>query len=601
MFQSFETTADPARGTARLAALRREMQSEGLDAFLIPRADAHQGEYVADCDARLEWLTGFTGSAGFCIALADVAGVFVDGRYRNQVRSQVDLDAYTPVDWPETKPGPWLAERLTTGAKVGFDPWLHTQSEIAALARALEPKGVELHTTENLVDRIWSERPAPPASTPVAHPVEFAGKSASEKRDEIAGVLREAGQKAAVLTLPDSIAWLLNIRANDIPRIPVMQGFAIIDDASRVTVFTTPDRPMGIAETLGPDVSFTDVAGFANALAALTGPVRLDKGTAPVAVSQILSEAGVDVAWESDPCILPKARKTEAEIAGAREAHLRDAAAMIEFLTWFDATVPHGGITEIDLVTELEAQRRATNHLRDISFDTIAGSGPNGAIIHYRVTAKTNRKLAPGDVVVLDSGGQYPDGTTDITRTLPVGDVGEEEREAFTRVLKGMIAVSRTLFPKGVAGAHLDALARFPLWTAGMDYSHGTGHGVGSYLSVHEGPQRLSRTSDLPLEPGMILSNEPGYYRDGAFGIRIENLIVVRENTDHPGVDGGREFYDFETLTYVPIDRRMILTDMLDRAERHWIDAYHKSCLSLLSGRISAPARLWLTQACAPL
>ncbi|MEC7761815.1 MAG: aminopeptidase P family protein [Pseudomonadota bacterium] len=600
MFQTFETTADPSKGAARLERLRAEMTADGLDGFFIPRADAYQGEYVADCDARLAWLTGFTGSAGFCIALGDQAGVFVDGRYRNQVRGQVDLSAYTPVDWPEVKPGVWLGERLSGGAKVGFDPWLHTAGEIEAIEKALRGKGVEMVQTDNLVDRIWADRPAPPATPIFDQPIEYAGKTTVEKLAALVETLKAEGQQAAVLSAPDSICWLLNIRGADIPRVPVMQGFAIVTDEGRCLVFTEPTRPLDGIAPFGDEVAFADIADFAEALSELTGPVRVDKSTAPIAVSRILTAEGIDVDWGQDPCALPKARKNSAELEGARTAHLRDAAALVEFLTWYDATAPLGGLTEIDLVTELETQRRATNELRDISFDTICGSGPNGAIMHYRVTRDTNRSLETGDLVVLDSGAQYMDGTTDITRTLPVGDVGDEERAAFTRVLKGMIAISRARFPRGVAGAHLDALARYPLWLAHQDFNHGTGHGVGSYLSVHEGPQRLSRVSDIPFEPGMILSNEPGYYRDGAFGIRIENLIAVTEVKALPGGDD-RDFLAFETLTYVPIDRRLILTDMLDAGERAWLDAYHKTCLEKLSGRISAPAHLWLTKACAPL
>lgn len=600
MFQTFETSADPTKGAARLERLRGEIAAEGLDGFFVPRADAYQGEYVADCDARLAWLTGFTGSAGFCIALTDEAGVFVDGRYRNQVRGQVDLSAYTPVDWPETKPGVWLAEKLNDGAKVGFDPWLHTAGEIEAIEKALRGTGIEMVQTDNLVDRIWEDRPAPPAAPIHDQPIEFAGKTTVEKLAAVVEVLKQDGQQAAVLSAPDSICWLLNIRGADIPRVPVMQGFAIVTEDGRCLVFSEPGRPLDGIAPFGDDVAFADIADFAEALCDLVGPVRVDKATAPIAVSRILEAEGIAVDWGQDPCALPKARKNAAELEGARVAHLRDATALVEFLTWFDATAPLGGLTEIDLVTELESQRRATNELRDISFDTICGSGPNGAIMHYRVTRETNRTLETGDLIVLDSGAQYMDGTTDITRTLPVGDVADEERAAFTRVLKGMIAISRARFPRGVAGAHLDALARYPLWLAHQDFNHGTGHGVGSYLSVHEGPQRLSRVSDVPFEPGMILSNEPGYYRDGAFGIRIENLIVVSEVAPLPGGDD-RDFLAFETLTYVPIDRRLILTEMLDTGERAWLDAYHKTCLDKLSGRVSAPARLWLTKACAPL
>lgn len=600
MFQTFETTADPTKGAARLERLRGEIAAEGLDGFFVPRADAYQGEYVADCDARLAWLTGFTGSAGFCIALTDEAGVFVDGRYRNQVRGQVDLSAYSPVDWPETKPGVWLAEKLNDGAKVGFDPWLHTAGEIEAIEKALRGTGINMVQTDNLVDRIWEDRPAPPAAPIHDQPIEFAGKTTVEKLAAVVEELKQHGQQAAVLSAPDSICWLLNIRGADIPRVPVMQGFAIVTEDGRCLVFSEPGRPLDGIAPFGDDVAFADIAEFAEALCDLVGPVRVDKATAPIAVSRILDAEGIAVDWGQDPCALPKARKNAAELEGARVAHLRDATALVEFLTWFDATAPLGRLTEIDLVTELESQRRATNELRDISFDTICGSGPNGAIMHYRVTRETNRTLETGDLIVLDSGAQYMDGTTDITRTLPVGDVADEERAAFTRVLKGMIAISRARFPRGVAGAHLDALARYPLWLAHQDFNHGTGHGVGSYLSVHEGPQRLSRVSDVPFEPGMILSNEPGYYRDGAFGIRIENLIVVSEVAPLPGGDD-RDFLAFETLTYVPIDRRLILTEMLDTGERAWLDAYHKTCLDKLSGRVSAPARLWLTKACAPL
>ncbi|GKY88535.1 aminopeptidase P family protein [Sinisalibacter aestuarii] len=601
MFQDFETTADPTTGPARLKALRAALAEAGLDGFFVPRADAHQGEYVADADKRLAWLTGFTGSAGFCLALAKVAGVFIDGRYRNQVRAQVDLRAYTPVHWPETQPGPWLKEHLPGGGRIGFDPWLHTRGEIEKIEADLKGSAIALVPAENLVDRLWQDRPAAPQGQVRVQPVEFAGRSHGEKRAELAAALRDSGEKAAVLTLSDSIAWLLNIRGDDIPHIPVVQGFAVLHDDARVDFYTHPARPVGIGEHFGPEVSLYPDAAFEEALVELEGPVRVDKATAPYAVSRILDIAGIEVSWGQDPCIMPKARKNATELAGAREAHLRDAGAVVEFLTWFDATARRGGITEIDLVVELEAQRRATNSLRDISFETIAGTGPNGAIMHYRVTRETNRKLSRGEIVVLDSGGQYDDGTTDITRTLPVGDIGEEERRAFTRVLRGMIAISRARFPKGLAGRDLDALARYPLWLAGQDFNHGTGHGVGSYLSVHEGPQRLSRVSDVPLEPGMILSNEPGYYRDGAFGIRIENLIAVRAEPVPEGGDDEREMYGFETLTFVPIDTRLVVADMLSADERAWLNAYHAEVLAKVAPRISSAAREWLATACAPI
>ena len=600
MFQSFETTADPGQGPERLARLRAVMARDGLSGFFIPRADAHQGEYVADCDARLAWLTGFTGSAGFCLALSDVAGVFVDGRYRTQVKAQVDTQAFTPVPWPETEPADWLREKLPEGARVGFDPWLHTRGAIEKIEATLAGSGIELVASENLVDEIWADRPAPPRGAVRPQPEGLAGRGHGDKRSELAGQLRAAGQRAAVLTLSDSIAWLLNIRGDDIPHIPVVQGFAILHDDGRVALFTHPARPAGIGDHLGPEVWLYPESAFEAALLELDGPVRVDKASAPDAVARILEAGGVEIAWGDDPCILPKARKNAAEIEGARAAHLRDGAAMVEFLAWYDATAHRGGLTEIDLVVELEAQRRATGALRDISFETISGSGPHGAVMHYRVTRETDRTLVPGDLVVLDSGGQYDDGTTDITRTLPVGEVGRAEREAFTRVLQGMIAISRVRFPRGVAGRDLDALARYPLWLAHCDYDHGTGHGVGSYLSVHEGPQRLSRLSEVALEPGMILSNEPGYYREGAFGIRIENLVAVRE-AERPEGGDARDMLAFETLTFVPIDRRLVLPGMLSAGERDWLDTYHAEVREKLSPRLSPPARAWLKAACAPI
>jgi len=590
MFQSFEVTSTPEKGPQRLTLLREEIAREGLDGFLVPRADAHQGEYVAPCDARLAWLTGFTGSAGFCAALMDQAGVFVDGRYRTQVKSQVDLAHFTPVDWPETTLADWLRQALPDGGKVGFDPWLHTKGEMDKLADC----GVKLVAVDNLVDRIWADHPPRPSGKIMEYPVEFAGETAEAKRKRIAANIKDGGADAAILTLPDSICWLLNIRGSDIERNPVVQGFAILHADGRVDLFTDPAKAKGLALDVQPWEAFEP------ALKALQGIVRVDPDTAPVAVSDILHAAGIEVQAKADPCILPKARKNTAEIAGTRAAHLRDGVAMVNFLAWLDDTAPKGGLTEIDVVKKLEGLRRDTNALRDISFETICGAGPNGAIIHYRVTKETNRAIRKGELLLVDSGGQYLDGTTDITRTIAVGDVGGEEKACFTRVLQGMIALSRVRFPKGLAGRDLDALARYPLWLAGQDYNHGTGHGVGTYLSVHEGPQRISKVSDVPLEAGMILSNEPGYYREGAFGIRIENLIVVQPAPALQGADD-RDMMAFETLTYVPIDKRLIKAEMLSGGERDWLNAYHAQTLDMLSPLVTGETLDWLTRACTPL
>lgn len=598
MFQSFAVTARPEQGPPRLAALRAKLAAEGLAGFIVPRADVHQGEYVAPHDERLGWLTGFTGSAGFCIVLPQVAGVFIDGRYRVQVKGQVDLAHYTPVPWPEVKPGDWLRENLTAGV-VGFDPWLHTRDEIGKIEAALAGTGVTLKPVANMVDAIWPDQPAPPCGKVVVHPLDYAGESSADKRTRLAADLARAGQAACAITLPDSISWLFNIRGSDVARNPVVHGFAILKADGAVTLFIDPAKLSDEVRAHLGDAALALPGDFAGALKTLAGQVRVDAATAPLAVWRILEAAGVAAVAGQDPCLLPKARKNAAEIAGMRAAHLRDAAAMVEFLCWLDANAP-GDLTEADVVTALEGYRRATNSLREISFETICGSGPHGAIMHYRVTEETNRALAEGELLVVDSGGQYPDGTTDITRTVALGEPPAEARAAFTRVLQGMIAISRARWPRGLAGRDLDGFARYHLWLAGQDFDHGTGHGVGAYLSVHEGPQRLSRISDVPLEVGMILSNEPGYYREGAFGIRIENLVVVEYAPELPGADP-RPMFSFETLTWVPVDRRLIDADALSRAERDWLNAYHANVRDRIGPRVSDAARAWLMATTAPI
>lgn len=598
MFQSFTAPTSPEQGPPRLAALRKQIKDNGLHGFLVPRADAFQGEYVAPCDERLAWLTGFTGSAGFCAVLDEIAGVFIDGRYRLQVLDQVAED-FTPVHWPEVSLSSWLMDQGCAGKAIGFDPWLHTVKEIAALREAAPL--IEFKPTKNLVDVIWTDRPARPSAKFFAHPIEFSGQSHEDKITELSAVLEKQGQACAVITLPDAIAWLLNIRGNDIEKNPVPQSFALLHSNGTAELFAPEGKTDDILGHLGPKVSVRPMDDFLSAVAALEGSVRIDPKSCPERVLTALTCAGRVVVKAPDLCELPKARKNPVEIAGTREAHLRDGAAMVRFLAWLDAEAHKGGVTEIDVVKTLEGFRRDTNALCDISFDTIAGTGPNGAVIHYRVTEGTNRTLSTGDLIVVDSGGQYLDGTTDITRTIAIGAAGADERRCYTRVLQGMIAISRARFPVGVAGQHIDALARFALWSDGLDFDHGTGHGVGSYLCVHEGPQRISRLSDVPLEPGMILSNEPGYYRAGAFGIRIENLIVVKEAETLVGGDAHRKQLNFETLTYVPLDRRLIDAGLLSNDEKDWIDGYHAATLRLIGPRVDGEAKHWLERACAPL
>ncbi|QDY69442.1 aminopeptidase P family protein [Qingshengfaniella alkalisoli] len=598
MFQSFETTSHPELGAARLNALRAQMKAQELDGFLIPRADAFRGEVVAPHDERLSWLTGFTGSAGFAAVLADKAGVFIDGRYTVQVRGQVDLEVYTPVNWPATKLQDWLRENATDGAVIGFDPWLHTRSEITQVSDALTDRKITFQPTGNLVDVIWDDQPKPPMAPVTSYPDEFAGRSSADKRAQIAGDMVEAGQSAVIITLPESIAWLLNIRGADITRTPFAHAFAILHADTSVDLFIAPQKLGGVE--FPEDVRPAPFEHFAEALGTLSGKVLIDKSSAPFAVSEGLEQANVEVVEGTDPCALPRACKTEAEIAGSRAAHRRDAIAMVEFLAWLDEEAPKGTLTEIDVATTLEGYRRATNQLKDISFETIAGSGPNAAMAHYRVTEQSNRTIRNGELLLVDSGGQYLDGTTDITRTVTVGEPTDLHRRCFTLVLKGMIAVSRARWPEGLAGRDLDPLARYPLWLAGLDYDHGTGHGVGAYLSVHEGPQRISRTGEQALEPGMILSNEPGYYREGDFGIRTENLLCVTEAPALTGADD-RRMLSFETLTFVPIDRRLIDTKLLDDDERNWLDSYHRQTRDRLIDHVSEMARTWLLQATEPL
>lgn len=594
MFQSFETEFSGATGPERLGKLRAAMARIGVDGFIVPRTDMFQGEYVAPGDERLAWLTGFSGSAGFAVAMGETAAIFVDGRYRIQVRQQVD-PVFEPVDWPETTLAQWIADRAA-GQVIAYDPWLHTVDEIAKLAQS----GAELRPVANLIDPLWQDRPAAPTALFFAQPDELAGESAASKRHRLAEGLKSKGQRAAVITLTDSVAWLLNIRGADIAHNPVPQAYAILHDDGRCDLFCRPEKTAEIADHLGAEVTVHGFDRLTEVLGQLPGPVRIDPSSCPQVVAQALTAAGVTTVEGQDPCVLPKAIKNPVELDGMRAAHRRDAIAMCRFLAWM-AQVATTGITEIDVVERLEQFRRDTNALREISFDTISGTGPNGAVIHYRVTHDSNRTLADGDLIVVDSGGQYVDGTTDITRTLAVGTVGEEERRCYTQVLRGVIAISRARFPVGVAGAHLDALARQFLWADGLDYDHGTGHGVGAYLCVHEGPQRISRLSTLPLEPGMILSNEPGYYRPGAFGIRIENLIAVCEAPALPGGDAHRKYLGFETLTWVPLDRRLIDAGLMSRDEVAWVDEYHRIVLDKLVPDLDAVTQQWVTAACAPL
>ena len=602
MFQSFDLPDHTAQGPARLARLREELRAGGLDGFLAPRADAHQGENVAPCDERLAWLTGFTGSAGLCIALMARAAVFVDGRYTLQARAQVDADAFEIVSILDATPEQWLAEALPKGATLALDPMLHTAAAVETFRAAAERAGGRLRLLDaNPLDAAWDDRPPPPTSAIYPHPVALAGEDAAAKRARVGALVAQAGAAAVALSLPDSIAWLLNIRADDVARLPAPLAFALLYADGRARLFAHPDKVDGATQAhLGDAVTVEDEAAFGPALDALKGQaVLVDRDSAPAWVSLRLEAAGATVVWGRDPCILPKAIKNAVELAGARAAHLRDGAAMAAFLCWLALEAPKGALTEIAAVRKLESLRAAGGALRDIAFETICGAGAHGAIVHYRVSRQSDRAIRPSELLLVDSGGQYLDGTTDITRTVAIGAPEPEARRLFTLVLKGMIAVSTARFPARTSGRELDPLARAALWRAGYDYDHGTGHGVGSYLSVHEGPQSLSRRGAEPLAPGMILSNEPGCYLEGRFGIRIENLIVVTPPA--PVAGGARAMLGFETLTLAPIDRALIDPALLTADERAWLNAYHARVLAEIAPLVAPEVAAWLAGACAPI
>ena len=608
MFQSFDLKGGSEGTAERVVALRAALRQANADGFLVPRADAHQGETVAPCDERLAFLTGFTGSAGLAIVLIERAAIFVDGRYTLQAANQVDTELFEIVPLHEVPPAAWIETALGAGQALAYDPWLHGHAEIKRLEAAAEIAGARMMPLErNLVDAIWGDRPPPPMGAVRIHPTEIAGEDPAARRRRIGKRIAEAGAEAAVLTQPDSLAWLLNIRGSDLARSPVALGFGIVGADGTVGLYMEPDKLDGpVMAHLGNEVSVAPQEAFAQGLAAHGGKsVLIDRATCPLWVADRLGKAEAEIVWGEDPCLKPKAVKNDAELDGMRAAHRRDGAAMVRFLHWLDTAMVAGeALTEIDVVTALEGFRAASPLMVDISFDTICGAGPNGAIVHYRVNRQTNRAVEPGELLLIDSGAQYQDGTTDITRTLAIGSPRQDARRPFTLVLKGMIAVSQARWPKGVAGRDLDVLARSALWHAGLDYDHGTGHGVGAYLNVHEGPQRLSRKGgDVALEPGMILSNEPGYYRTGAFGIRIENLVAVTEAKLPQG--GEREMLGYETLTLSPIDKRLIDPDLLVADEVTWLDRYHARVRSEIGAELDASADrevlVWLDESCAPL
>lgn len=608
MFQTFDSAGDPAVGKPRVALLRQWLSDNGLDGFIVPRADEHQGEYVADRSARLKWLTGFSGSAGVAIVLRDRAFVFVDGRYTLQVRGEVDLGIFSIESLVDNPPAVWLRDHLGKGARLGFDPWLHTIGEVEALQASADKIGAVLVPLDrNPIDIIWKDQPGAPVTPVELHPIGFAGELAKDKLARLATAIGKEGATHAVLTDPSSIAWAFNIRGGDVPHTPLALGFAILAaDGAHQLFMDSRKFSRQVAAYLTQLADPHEPGEFEAAIAALAksgAKIALDPVLAADRLRMLVEDNGGTVIAAPDPARIPRATKNQAEINGSRAAHRRDGAAVAKLLCWLDRQKP-GSLDEIAVVTRLEETRRQTGEetqmpLRDVSFDTISGAGPNGAIMHYRVSRATSRKLRAGELFLLDSGAQYQDGTTDITRTVPIGQPTEEMRERFTLVLKGMIGISTLRFPAGTRGSEIDAVARMALWKHGCDFAHGTGHGVGSYLAVHEGPQRIARTGTEKLLEGMMLSNEPGYYKEGAYGIRIENLILV---TPAEQIEGGDiAMHAFETLTLAPIDVRLVRSDLLTRDELHWLDAYHARVVAEIGPMLDGETLAWLEKATAPL
>ena len=602
-FQTFEEPESGVALTARLAAFRAELARRKLTGFVIPRADQQQNEYVAPSEERLAWLTGFTGSAGMAIVLVHEAAVFVDGRYTLQAAKQVDARAWKVESLIDPTPESWLTQHLVAGDRLGFDPWLHTSAAAERLQTACAKAGAELVAVDsNPLDSVWTERPAPPLGPVAIHGTPFSGEAEGEKLKRIVAEIDRLGVDALVLSDSHAVAWTFNIRGADVSHTPLPLSYALVPKAGRPTIFidhrklsnSTRDHLEQSADVAEPEA----LTPALTALAQRGASIALDSATAADALNRLINGAGGKVVRGSDPVALLKACKNPTEIEGTRNAHRRDAVALARFLAWIDREAPSGALTEIDTVEALETFRRETGALKDVSFPTIAGTGPNGAIVHYRVTRNTNRRIAVGDLLLIDSGAQYQDGTTDVTRTIAIGTPTAEMRDRFTRVLRGHIAIARAVFPDGTTGAQLDTLARQFLWQAGLDFEHGTGHGVGSYLSVHEGPARISKLGTAPLRRGMILSNEPGYYKTDAFGIRIENLELV-VGTEPAGAE--KPINAFETLTLAPIDRRLIDPTMLSVDERDWLNAYHARVRHEVRPHLDEATKAWLDAATAAL
>ena len=604
MRQTFDETTDPSFGPLHAPLIRKAMAEQGLDGFLVPHEDEHQNEYLPAANDRLAWATGFTGSAGAAVILKERAAIFVDGRYTLQVRDQVDQQLFEIRDLVDGGVPAYLSEAARPGMTIGYDARLHSPDALARLRTATEKAGARLAPVEtNPLDKAWGEaRPAQPTAPVVPHPLEYAGEDSASKRARVGKALAEQGAAAAVITAPASIAWLFNVRGSDVSRSPLPLAQAILNADGTARLFLDPAKVTAdLPAFLGNEVRLERSDDLAAGLAELSGKnVLVDPGASSAWYFETLRDSAAHTLAAADPCALPRACKNAVEVEGARRAHRRDGAALTRFLHWLATDAQKSLPDEVEIVGKLEAFREATGALKDLSFDTIAGAAANGAIVHYRPTRRLNRKSESGSLLLVDSGAQYLDGTTDVTRTVAMGEPSPEMRERFTLVLKGHLALARVRFPVGTTGSALDALARMALWARGLDYDHGTGHGVGSYLGVHEGPQRIAKQpNSTSLEPGMIVSNEPGYYKTGAYGIRIETLQVVTPPA--PIAGGERPMLGFETLTLAPIDRRLVARDLLSDEERAQLDAYHARVLAEIGPLVEPEVRAWLEEVCAPI
>ncbi len=593
----------PEKTEMRLTSLRREMRDQKIDGFIVPLNDEFHGEAAPAASERLKWLTGFTGSAGMAAVLIDTAAIFVDGRYTLQVRQEVNTELFSPRHVTDEPLSDWLSENMTAGQTLAYDPWLHTESNIKTLTALSDKLNISLIAANaNPIDKVWENRPPEPLAMVVPHEDAFSGEKSATKRERIAALLIENNQDAAIHTLPDVIAWLLNLRGADLPSTPFALGFSILHKDSTVDLYMPEEKlSPDLISHLGNAVRVHDRPEFETGLQALADKrVQFDPAVTSQWIVSQLESAGAQITRADDPCMLPKAAKNDTELNGTRAAHIRDGAAVTKFLHWLSVEASSGEIDELTAENQLRSFRETGTHFKDLSFSTISGAGPNGAIVHYRATPASNRKLETGSLYLVDSGAQYLDGTTDITRTIAIGTPSAEMKERFTLVLKGHIALAQAIFPKGTSGSQLDVLARLPLWKCGLDYDHGTGHGVGSYLSVHEGPQRISKMPNtIALQPGMILSNEPGYYKTGEYGIRIENLVAVIHAPKKGGAE--RDTLQFETLTFAPIDRNAIEEALLDADEKAWLNSYHQAVWDKISPQIDDDAKSWLKKATAAL